>query len=320
MKIAIISSGGDCSGMNPAIKSFVEHCLAIGAEPFGIYGGLEGLIDSQIEPLTANSVAGIVHCGGTILRSSRSKRFLEPEARAVAAEQLHAAGINHLVMLGGDGSYRAMRLLHEETGIEVACIPATIDNDVAGTDYSLGVDSALNVIRGAIDSIRDTATSFRRAFVIETMGRHCGYLAIVSAITSGAEICLAPELEFDPAGVALRLLGDIEHGRRYAIAVVSEAVGGGSDTVKSLLENEIGLDSRTTVLGHMQRGGPPTVYDRRMAAELVTHAVDVLSQGRRSVAVGSDGGKISAQMLGETIERPPLMDPSLLSLAQRLAS
>ena len=319
MKIAILTSGGDCSGMNPAIKTFVERTLALGHQPFGIYEGLEGLIEGRISALTRSSVSGIVHRGGTVLRSSRSERFLQPEGRAAAAEQLEAEGIEHLVMLGGDGSYRAMHHLHRETGIGVACVPATIDNDVLGSDYSLGVDSALNVIRSAIDSIRDTAASFRRAFVIETMGRHCGYLAIVSAITSGAEICLAPEVDFDPDGVTRRLLADIEEGRRYAIAVVSEGVESGSDRVEALLEDEIGLDCRTTVLGHVQRGGPPTVYDRRMAAEFVTCAVDSLCGGEPAVAIACKGGTIAARPLGDAPPDRSAIDPSLLSLAQQLA-
>jgi len=186
MKIAIMSSGGDCAGMNPAIKYFVENAIFRGLEPYFIYDGLEGLIDNKIKKATFEDVSGIIHLGGTIIRSSRSKRFFEKKYRQKAYENLKRKRINKIIVLGGDGSFRAMNVFYSEFKVKFVGIPSTIDNDIFSTEYCLGVDTALNQIRSAIDSIRDTASSLKRAFVIETMGRECGYLALVSAITSGA--------------------------------------------------------------------------------------------------------------------------------------
>jgi 6-phosphofructokinase 1 len=316
MNLAILTSGGDCAGMNPAIKRFVEYANETGHQAFAVYDGLGGLIAGDIRPIGPSDVSGIIFRGGTVIRSSRSTQFREPEARARAAAHLAERGIGHLVVLGGDGSFQAARALSDESAVQVACVPSTIDNDVPGSDYSLGVDSALNVIREAIDGIRDTASSFRRAFVVETMGRHCGYLALISALVSGAEALLIPEIEYDLESIERRLAREVKDGRTYAIAICSEAVEGGAAALVKIFQEKIGIDSRITVLGHLQRGGSPTVHDRRMAVEFITAAIDGLLGGDGSFAVASKGGKIIRKPLGT--DEVATLDPGLLRLADRL--
>jgi len=275
MSIAILTSGGDCAGMNPAVKQFVDYCLSKDITPYLIYDGLEGLIDGTIKKATYSDVAGIMHEGGTKLRSSRSKRFFEYEYRKQAFENLKNLGIDKLVILGGDGSFRALNQFYKDFGVRFVGIPSTIDNDIFGTDYCLGVDTALNIIRSATDAIRDTSSSFKRGCVIETMGRDCGYLALVSAITSGTEVCIIPELEYDLDSLKTKLKNELSNGRQYIVCVVAEGTNMTPKLV-SWLEDEVGIETRATILGHIQRGGNPTVYDRLMAVEFVTYAVDKL--------------------------------------------
>lgn len=268
MKIAILTSGGDCSGMNPAIKTFVEVCYAHNITPYFVYDGLEGLIDNRIQVASHSDVAGIIYRGGTIIRSSRSQRFYEKKQRELAYRNLKSHGITKLVVLGGDGSFKALDLFHSEFGIEFIGIPATIDNDIYGSDYCLGVDTALNVIAHCIDNIRDTASSFKRAFIIETMGHKCGYLALISALTSGAEVCAIPELPLNLKNLETKLLREIEQGRNYLIVVCAEGLNRAKD-LQEWSQNTLGFESRITTLGHVQRGGNPSVFDRLMASEFV---------------------------------------------------
>ncbi|MBD3789450.1 MAG: 6-phosphofructokinase [Campylobacterales bacterium] len=275
MSIAILTSGGDCAGMNPAIKQFVDYCLAQNVEPYLIYDGLEGIIDGTIQKAGYADVSGIMHLGGTILRSSRSKRFFEYAYRKQAYENLQKHGIDKLVILGGDGSFRALNRFYQDFGVRFIGIPATIDNDIFATEYCLGVDTALNIIRNATDAIRDTSSSFKRASVIETMGRECGYLALISAIVSGTEVCVIPEVECDFDALALKLRSQLKQGRKYIMCIVAEGTKMTHQVVE-WLEHEIGIETRATVLGHVQRGGNPTVFDRLMATKFVEHAVDNL--------------------------------------------
>lgn len=289
--IAILCSGGDVSGMNAAIKRFVEYSIAKGLTPYFVENGYEGLIDNRIYQAGYGDVSGIISHGGTKIRSSRSKRFMEQSYRKQALDNLELHNISYLVVLGGDGSFKGMQLLcNESEGIGFSGIPATIDNDIAGTQYCLGVDTALNVIRCAIDSIRDTASSFSRAFVIETMGRECGYLTLVSALTSGAEMCLIPEIPYDLDNYKVSFKKQVKNGRDYFIAIVCEALKN-SEEISEWFQEEIGIESRVVVLGHIQRGGNPTVYDRLMAFDFVTHAIDRLLEGKKSsVVCYSEGG------------------------------
>ena len=291
MGIAILTSGGDCAGMNPAIKQFVDYCYIKGVQPYLIYDGLEGLIDGNIKKATHSDVAGILHEGGTMLRSSRSKRFFEYSYRKQAYENLLTHGITKLVILGGDGSFRALKQFYHDFGVEFIGIPATIDNDIFGTDYCLGVDTSLNIIRSATDAIRDTSASFRRGCVIETMGRDCGYLALVSALTCGAEVCVIPEITVDLDSLAKKLKNQLFLGRKYIVVIVAEGTKKTQELV-DWLEHDVGIETRATILGHIQRGGNPTVHDRLMAVEFVTFAIDkILEQDTNDglVIVYKDG-------------------------------
>jgi 6-phosphofructokinase 1 len=273
MNIAIMTSGGDSAGMNPAIKYFVEHILQTDLKPYLIYDGLEGLIDNNIKEATLDDINGIIHLGGTFIGSSRSKRFFEYDYRKRAYENLKRLNIDKVIVLGGDGSFRAMDVFYHDFGVRFVGIPATIDNDIYATEYCLGVDTALNIIRSAIDSIRDTASSFKRAFVVETMGRESGYLALISAITSGAEICIIPEMPYDLDSKREQIKREVEAGKRYLLAVVAEGTGKTSE-IYDFLKDEMGFDTRTTILGHIQRGGNPTVFDRLMASNFVKHSIE----------------------------------------------
>ena len=303
MAIAIMCSGGDAAGMNPAIKKFVDYVVKIGQEPYFIYDGLEGMIDGRIERANHADVAGIVHLGGTILRSSRSKRFFDLSYRQKAYDNLKAHNINSLIVLGGDGSFRAMNQFYADFGVSFVGIPATIDNDINGTQYCLGVDTALNVIRDALDKIRDTASSFNRAFLVEVMGRDCGYLALMSAVSSGAEICIIPENDFDIKTQTARLKKEMDEGRRYILAVVSEGTKR-SREVFDWLQDDVGIETRISILGHIQRGGNPTVQDRMMAFEFVITAINHLSVNKSTgVMVGYENGTFKLIDIEEVVSK-----------------
>jgi 6-phosphofructokinase 1 len=317
--IAIMTSGGDSAGMNPAVKCAVEYASQRGFKPFLVYDGLRGLIDDKIVPATRELVSGILHRGGTVLRSSRSKRFFDIDFRRQAFENLQSRGIEKLIVIGGDGSFRALNQFYTDFGIPFAGIPATIDNDIAGTDYCLGVDTALNIIRQSIDSIRDTASSFRRAFVIEVMGRHCGYLALVSALSCGAEICLVPEVPYDLDKIGARLRHEISQGREYVVAVVAEGVKM-SDYLTRYINDSIGMEARLTVLGHVQRGGSPTVHDRVMAYKFAVAAVDALDRGETNAIMVYRDGTFGHLPIDAVAHQKYKLDPTLLKLAGPLAS
>lgn len=314
-RIAILCSGGDVSGMNPALKRFVEYAFVNNLEPHFVYHGFEGLIDDRIVPVGYPDVAGLINRGGTKIGSARSKRFTEKHYRDVAAENLRRRGIGMLIVLGGDGSFRGMEKFYRENGIAFCGIPSTIDNDIYGTDYCLGVSTALDMIRNAIDQIRDTASSFRRAFVIETMGRNCGYLALVSALTSGAELCMIPEIPIDVRDYQGCFESQIRKGRDYFIAIVSEALQNSSE-IAEWFEKDLGFESRITVLGHTQRGGNPSVQDRLMAYQFVTHAIDALLRDVTDSVVCYSGTEFIFRSIDEIALTPYRMDESLLYLGR----
>ncbi len=316
--IAIISSGGDSAGMNPAIKKFVDYSYYMGLETFLVYDGYEVLIDGNIKKATHENVAGIIHLGGTVIRTSRSKRFREKEYREQAYQNLQKYNINKLIVLGGDGSFRGMNKFAEEFDLSFVGVPSTIDNDIAGTEYCLGVDTALNVIKHALDDIRDTSSSFKRAFVIETMGRDCGYLALISALTSGAEICIIPEIEYDLDSLGEKLKKQIENGRIYLIAIVSEGTGD-TDKIEKWIENELGFEPRTMVLGHIQRGGSPSVYDRLMAFEYVSLGIDRLLSHPAKEVIVFQNDKFFFKTIKEVVEGKYAIKPYLLELGSGLS-
>jgi 6-phosphofructokinase 1 len=313
MAFAIICSGGDAPGMNPAIKKFVDYTYKKGEDAYLIYDGLDGLIDNKIKKATHKDVAGIVHFGGTIIRSSRSKRFFEYEYRKQAYENLKAFGIKGLVVLGGDGTFRAMQKLSSEFDINFVGVPSTIDNDIYGTEYCLGVDTALNVIRDALDKIRDTASSFNRAFLVEVMGRDCGYLAIASAIVSGAEICVIPEIEFKKDALEKRLVQEIKDGRNYILAIISEGAKKTSE-VHNWIQETFNLETRVSILGHIQRGGNPSVHDRMMAFDFTICAIDyLLEHSDSNKVVVYNSGKFDFMEIEEVVSNRYQLPEHLLN-------
>ncbi|MRI58680.1 MAG: 6-phosphofructokinase, partial [Epsilonproteobacteria bacterium] len=255
----------------------------------------------------------IVHRGGAIVGSSRSKRWLEPFYREQAFGHLQRYGIDALVVMGGDGSFRGMELFCKEFDIAFVGIPTTIDNDIYGTDLSLGVDTALNVIKDAVDKIRDTASTFSRAFVVETMGRECGYLAAVSAITSGAEVCVIPEVEFDKKVATKILKEQIQKGRSYVLAIVAEGTKRTQEIAK-WCEEDLGMETRVTVLGHIQRGGSPTVKDRLLGFGFAVEALQALARGERSAVAVYRKGRFETLPLEEVLSHTYSIDPEILSL------
>ncbi len=311
--IAILCSGGDVSGMNPALKHFVEYSMKKGLTPYFIYDGYEGLIDNKIKKATYDDVAGIITRGGTKIGSARSKRFMTKESRAVAKKNLDDANIDMLIVMGGDGSFRGLHTFYMEHGIRFCGIPSTIDNDISQNDYCLGVDTALNIIKTSIDAIRDTASSFSRAFVIETMGRDCGYLALISHLTSGSELCLIPEVAYDLDSHKDDFREQIKNGRRYFIAVVSEGIKQETKEISDCFENEIGIESKVCVLGHIQRGGNPTVYDRLMAYKFVNYAIDGLLSGKEESVICYTKSSFVHKSIDEVVNSPFKLDQTLLS-------
>ena len=316
MRLAILTSGGDSSGMNAAIKKFVEYSIEKGYEPYFIYDGLEGLIDGKIKRATHKDVGGIIYRGGTIIRSSRSKRWFNKEFRKKAYENLKNEKIELLVILGGDGSFRALNTFYNDFKIPFMGIPATIDNDLPLNEYTIGVDTALNVIRDAIDEIRDTASSFNRAFVIETMGRECGYLALTSAVANGAEMCLIPEMDYNLNNLKERYLKEIEEGRNYFLAIVAEGLNI-SQTIKEWFEKEINFEARATILGHIQRGGRPTVIERLRAAEFIKVALDNFEKNPNKI-VTFYKERFVLRDLEEIVNGKYELDKDMLELAKPL--
>jgi len=314
-----MTSGGDAAGMNPAVKSAADYARKCGMTPYVVEWGLRGLIDGLIHEADMARLSGILHRGGTVLGSSRSKRFFDYAYRQQAFENLQRIGITKLIVVGGDGSFSALNQFYADFGVPFAGIPATIDNDIAGTDYCLGVDTALNMIRQSVDSIRDTAASFSRAFVIETMGRHCGYLAMTSALANGADVCLVPEVPYDLDSIAERLRVSKENGQRYVLGIVAEGTGMG-DTLTRWMGDALGMDARLTVLGHVQRGGSPTVYDRIMAYKFAVAAIDGLIAGDQNRVIVFKDGIFGSKDITEIADTKHSVDSDLLKLSADLSS
>lgn len=316
-KIAILTSGGDAPGMNAAIRAVVRKARFENIEPYGILNGFQGLIDGNIKPMELGSVGDIIHRGGTILYSARSEAFLTDEGKRKAMATLKENEIDGLVVIGGDGSLLGARAL-AELGVACIGIPATIDNDITGTDYTIGFDTALNTIIHAIDKIRDTATSHERTYVIEVMGRSAGDLALWSGVSAGAESILVPEYETTLTEVTNRLLKGVERGKRHSIIVLAEGVGDGSEYAKQI-EELTGLETRVTVLGHIQRGGSPTAQDRVLGSRFGASAVDFLIQKKAGHMVGFVNNQLVTKSLSTIDTKENEIDHNLYKLAQQLS-
>jgi 6-phosphofructokinase 1 len=319
-RIGVLTSGGDAPGMNACIRAVVRTVLAEGLEVAGIHRGYQGLIEGVAEPLDRRSVANIIQRGGTILGTSRSAEFRTPEGRARAREVLEREAIDGVVLIGGEGTFQGGQALMDEGGPPCIGVPGTIDNDVGGTDTSLGFDTAVNTALEGVDRIRDTAASHELLHFIEVMGRHCGALALAAAVAGGAEAVLVPETPSDIEGLCRRIADDMSRGKRAVIVIVAEGEEtGGAQAAADAVGERLGLDHRVTVLGHLQRGGSPTAADRILGSRLGAAAVDSLLGGAKGVMVGEVRGEVVLTPFPEpwTGERP--LDPMLLELIQRLA-
>ena len=315
-KIGILTSGGDCSGMNATIRAAVRTALRLNLQVVGFRKGYVGLMRGDCINLDSKAVSGILHRGGTFLQSARSPEFRTPDGQQQAMDKLQSLGIDGLVILGGDGSLTGALAL-QRLGMPVIGIPASIDNDIPYTDMALGVDTALNNIIYAVDCIKDTASSHARAFVIEVMGRNSGYLASVGAIASGAEFALVPEREFDLADICQQLRARYEQGRDNAIIILAEGAGG-AQTIADSIKDAIGFETRVTVLGHYQRGGAPTVFDRLLASRFGKTAVELLISGQQGLMVGLSCNSIIATPLEDVIKGEKRPQDEMLRLAEVL--
>lgn len=317
-KIGVLTSGGDAPGMNAAVRAVVRKAIYHNLEVYGIYGGYAGLISGNIKKLELGSVGDIIHRGGTILYSARCEEFKTKEGQQQGIEQLNKFGIEGLVVIGGDGSYRGAKALTEQ-GFPCVGVPGTIDNDIPGTDFTIGFDTALNTVIDAIDKIRDTATSHERTFIIEVMGRDAGDLALWSGLAGGAETILIPEENYSMDDIANRLKKGSERGKKHSIIIVAEGVGSGVEIAKQI-ESATNYDTRVSVLGHMQRGGTPTANDRVLASRLGARAVELIMEGKGGRAVGIVRNELVDYDIIEALEkREHQIDNGILKLSKELS-
>ena len=301
--VGVLTSGGDSPGMNAAIRAVVRSCIAQGIKAKGIYRGYQGLIDGEVKELSSQDVSGIIQRGGTILKSARCMDFKTPEGRKKAFETLQREQIDALVVIGGDGTFTGARLLAQEYNIPIIGLPGTIDNDLWGTDSTIGYDTSLNTIMDCVDKLRDTATSHERVFLVEVMGRDAGFLTLSAAIASGAEAAIIPER----ATVKEQLEEAIGQGRRKSknssiVLVQEHAIEGGAQAVAKVLEEaHPEYNTRVTILGHLQRGGSPTAYDRIIASRMGMAAVGALLEEQRSIMIGIKNDEIVYVPLSKAI-------------------
>ncbi|MBX5464191.1 MAG: 6-phosphofructokinase [Clostridia bacterium] len=316
-RIAVLTSGGDAPGMNAAIRAVVRKGIYEGLEVFGIEHGYAGLIRGEFQAMDRRSVADIIHRGGTVLFTARSEAFKSPEGQAEAVAQLRRHQIDGLVVIGGDGSFRGAAAL-EEHGVWTVGVPGTIDNDLAGTDTTIGFDTAVNTAIQAIDRIRDTATAHERTFVVEVMGRNSGFIALMAGLADGAESILVPEEPTDLETVCERVQSAYRSGKRHSIIVVAEGAARGFEVAQRIQERT-GLDTRVTVLGHIQRGGAPTAMDRLIASQLGAAAVDALLQGRHGCMAGLVHGRVRLTPYEQVLAASKDVDRETYRLAAILA-
>ncbi len=321
-KIAVFTSGGDAPGMNACIRAVVRTGIYHGLEIFGIYRGYEGMIEGDIKRMQSHSVSNIVQRGGTILKSARSMEFMTPEGRKKAFDHLQALGIEGLVAIGGDGTFTGAKIFFEEFGIPTVGCPGTIDNDIYGTDYTIGFDTAVNTALDAIDKIRDTAAAHDRVFFIEVMGRDAGFIAVESGIGGGAEFVLVPETKSDINQI-VKSLKNLRKSKSSSIIVVAEGDElGSAETIMKLVKDQIqdpSKDFKVTTLGHIQRGGKPTARDRVLASRCGMAAIEGLLAGKTNCMAGVMNGQVVYTPFEDCIGKPKLLIPDHLKLIHLLS-
>ena len=320
-RIGVMCSGGDSPGMNAGIRAVVRTALYHGIEVFGIVRGYSGMIEDDIHQMQSRSVANIIQIGGTILKTARSKEFFTKEGRQKAYNNLKKRGINGLVILGGDGSFRGAQTFSNEFDIPCIGLPGTIDKDIAGTDFTIGFDTAVNTAVQAIDKIRDTAESHDRLFIIEVMGRDAGYIALHSGIATGAENILIPEKKTDIDNLIASLQEKEKRKKLVNLIIVAEGEKGGADYIDKIIKEKIpGLDTRVCILGHIQRGGSPTCFDRLIASRMGYHAVECLMEGRFNVFVGIVNNRINYIPLNEAVKKKQRINEEWIKIVKILSS
>lgn len=320
-RIGLLTSGGDSPGMNAAIRAVVRTALAGGVTVTGIMRGFSGLLDSEFMEMTPRSVSNIIQLGGTILKTSRCLDFYEVEGRSRAAEILRKKGIDSIVGIGGDGTFKGLSLLGKEHGVRVVGVPGTIDNDIPGTDITIGFSTAANTALESIDKIRDTAASHDRLFFIEVMGRHCGALALEVGLAGGAEAILIPEIDVDLDRIGQIVRDGRQRGKKSFIIVVAEgALKDGAMAAARGIRERTGADVRVSVLGHVQRGGSPTSYDRALASRMGREAVVALASGQTDCMAAVVCNEMKLIPLSVTWEEKKSIDLDLLDVAEITAS
>jgi len=320
-RIGVLTSGGDAPGMNAAVRAVVRMGLSKSLEVLGIYGGYEGLINGEIEPLKARDVSGIIQQGGTMLGSARCPEFKTEEGRLKALRALSKHEVEGLVVIGGNGSQSGAHAL-SQMGFPVVGVASTIDNDLYGSSITIGVDTALNIALEAIDRLKVTASSHQRAFLVEVMGRDCGYLALMSAIAGGAEAVVVPEVEVDPEALATELRDSYKRGKSHAIIVVAEGAKYNAEGLLNYFQKHrerLGFELRATTLGHVQRGGAPGAFDRLLATRLGAAAVERLARGEHGILMGLVADEVTPTPLAEVVAKKRVLDPRLFELARVLA-
>jgi 6-phosphofructokinase 1 len=318
-RIAVLTSGGDAPGMNAALRAVVRTTIAMGCEAMGVQRGYSGLLEGLIHPMVPSSVANIIQRGGTVLRTSRCPEFMKPAGRKKAIQILERQGVDALVVIGGDGSFRGARLLYEESGIPVMGVPGTIDNDIAGTDDTIGFDTAVNTGIELIDKIRDTASSHDRIFLVEVMGRHSGMIALYTGIGGGAESIIIPEVKTSIHSICESIERGIRRGKTSSIIVVAEGCQfGGAAPIEKELEKR-GYSAHMAILGHTQRGGAPSAHDRLLASTLGAVSVHALLGGLKEGMVGVNRGLVEITSFKKVTTGKVGIPKELLSIARDLA-
>ncbi len=329
-KIGVLTSGGDAPGMNAAVRAVVRTAIYHGVEVLGVRHGYSGLIRGDFVPMERRSVGDIIHRGGTILLSARSEEFRTPEGRLKAYQQMQQAGMEGLIVIGGDGSFTGALKLEQEFNFPVIGIPGTIDNDIACTDYTIGYDTAMNTIIDAINKIRDTATSHERTFIVETMGRHAGFLTLMSGLAGGAESILIPERQYSIDDIVEKLNTGYSHGKLHSIILVAEGIGDDFKTnrdvnesmafaVSKRIKEETNFETRVIILGHLQRGGSPTALDRILASRLGSKAVELLIAGEKGKMVGIVHDDVKAFDIEEALSHRKDINDEIVRLAHILS-
>jgi 6-phosphofructokinase 1 len=320
-RIAVLTSGGDAPGMNAAIRAVVRAGIGAGFEMYGVYRGYAGLLEGKFTPMSARSVGGIIHTGGTMLGSARSNEFKTEAGRVKAIDGLREQEIDAVIAIGGSGSQRGAYEL-SRLGFPVIGIASTIDNDLFGSEMTIGVDTALNIALEAMDRLRTTASSMERAFLVEVMGRDCGYLGLMTGLAGGAEIVSIPEAECTPEEIAHALADAHERGKSHGLAVVTEGCQFNAQQIADYFAHhqaQIGFELRVTILGHVQRGGIPTAFDRVLASRFGAAAIDHFARGNHGVMIGLLKNEIVATPLEKVASTPKPLDIDLVKLARVLA-